>query len=251
MNTCYNPFSLAGKTILVTGASSGIGRSITIECSKMGATVIAAGRNIERLNETLAACEGSSNSIVTGDLSNQEDIDNIVKSLPKLDGVVLCAGIGNATLIPFATPEKIRKIYDVNFFAQIELLRLLVKKKLLVKESSVVAMSSVGGYSLFSFAHAIYGSAKAALRSFMKFASKEFANKKIRVNSICPGMIDTPLIHKGVITEEQLKEDEKLYPLGRYGKPEDVAYCAVYLLSNAANWVTGSTFVIDGGVSNI
>lgn len=251
MNTCYNPFTLEGKTILVTGASSGIGRSIAIECSKMGATVIAAGRNVGRLEETLSQMEGDGHLIVAGDLAKQEDVDSIVKSLPKLNGAVLCAGIGDSALIPFATPEKVRSTFDVNFFSQVELLRLLVKKKILVKGSSVVAMSSIGGLSLFAFAHAIYGASKASLRAWMKFASKELGVKGIRVNSICPGMIDTPLIHKGVITEEQLQEDAKSYPLGHYGQPEDVAYCAVYLLSNAAKWVTGSTFVIDGGVSNI
>lgn len=251
MNTCYNPFSLNGKTILVTGASSGIGRSIAIECSKMGAHIIAAGRNIERLEDTISLMEGASNSYITGDLTNHDDIDNIIKNLPKIDGVVLCAGVGNSTLIPFATPEKMKLIFDINFFSQVELFRLLVKKKILTKNSSVVAISSIGGYSSFTFANTIYGSAKASLRTWMKFASKELAGKQIRVNSICPGMIDTPLIHKGTITEEQLTEDAKRYPLGHYGQPEDVAYCAVYLLSDAAKWVTGSTFVIDGGISNI
>ena len=85
--------------------------------------------------------------------------------------------------------------------------------------------------------------------SVMKFAAKEFAARKIRVNSICPGMVDTPLIHRGTISAEQLLEDQKRYPLGRYGKPEDIAYAAIYLLSDAASWVTGQDFVLDGGVS--
>jgi NAD(P)-dependent dehydrogenase (short-subunit alcohol dehydrogenase family) len=83
----------------------------------------------------------------------------------------------------------------------------------------------------------------------MKFAAKEFASRKIRVNSICPAMVDTPLIHSGTLTNEQLLEDQKHYPLGRYGTPEDVAYAAIYLLSDAASWLTGQPIVIDGGAT--
>ena len=90
---------------------------------------------------------------------------------------------------------------------------------------------------------------KDRVNSVMKFAAKEFAARKIRVNSICPGMVDTPLIHRGTISDEQLLEDQKRYPLGRYGKPEDIAFAAIYLLSDAASWVTGQDFVLDGGVS--
>ena len=250
MNTCYNPFSLSGKTILVTGASSGIGRATAIECSRLGATVIISARNIERLNETFAEMEGEGHQIVSGDLTDQKELEVIVGALPKLDGVVMCAGIGYNILIPFATRDKIEKVLDVNFFSQIELLRLLVKKKILKKFSSVVPICSIGGVTQFTYGHAIYGASKAALRSWMTFASKEFGIKKIRVNLICPGMVDTPLIHRGTITEEQLEEDAKKYPLGRYGKPEEIAYGAVYLLSDASSWVTGTSLVIDGGISN-
>jgi NAD(P)-dependent dehydrogenase (short-subunit alcohol dehydrogenase family) len=83
----------------------------------------------------------------------------------------------------------------------------------------------------------------------MKFAAKEFATRKVRVNSICPGMVDTPLIHRGTVSEEQLEEDKKKYPLGRYGRPEDIAYAAIYLLSDASSWVTGQSMILDGGIS--
>lgn len=250
MNTCYNPFTLAGKTILVTGASSGIGRATAIECSRMGAKVVISARNIERLNETLGEMDGEDHLVLAGDLTIQVDLESIVNALPKLDGVVMCAGVGNTTLIPFATKDKVQKLYELNFFSQIELLRLLVKKKILKKESSVVPICSIGGISGFSYGNVIYGSSKAALKSWMKFASKELGIKKIRVNVICPGMVETPLIHRGAITEEQLNEDKKNYPLGRYGKPEDIAYGVVYLLSDASSWVTGTSLVIDGGISN-
>lgn len=250
MNTCYNPFSLAGKTILVTGASSGIGRATAIECSRMGANVIITARNSERLHETISSMEGEGHLMLIGDLTNQEDLDLIVSSLPKLDGSVLCAGVGNSTLLPFATREKFQKIFEVNFSSQVELFRLLVKKKILQRNSSVVSICSIGGIASFTYGNGIYGSSKAALKSWMKFASKELGTKKIRVNVICPGMVETPLIHSGTITEEQLQIDLRKYPLGRYGKPEDVAYGAVYLLSDAAAWITGASLIIDGGITN-
>lgn len=250
MNTCYNPFSLSGKTILVTGASSGIGRATAIECSRMGANVIITARNSERLHETISSMEGEGHLMLIGDLTNQEDLDLIVSSLPKLDGSVLCAGVGNSTLLPFATREKFQKIFEVNFSSQVELFRLLVKKKILQRNSSVVSICSIGGIASFTYGNGIYGSSKAALKSWMKFASKELGTKKIRVNVICPGMVETPLIHSGKITEEQLQIDLRKYPLGRYGKPEDVAYGAVYLLSDAAAWITGASLIIDGGITN-
>lgn len=249
MNSCYNPFSLAGKTIFITGASSGIGRASAIECSKMGATVILGGRNLERLNETMSMMQGEDHSLAPGDLTNAEDLESIVASIPKIDGLVLCAGLGDNTLISFAARVKINRVYEVNFFSQVELFRLLVKKKKLVKNSSVVAICSVAGFTRITFGHGIYGSAKAALRSWMKYASKEYGPKKIRVNTVCPSMVDTPLIHRGTITEEQLQEDAKKYPLGRYGKPEEIAYGVIYLLSDAASWVTGTSLIIDGGIS--
>ena len=128
-------------------------------------------------------------------------------------------------------------------------MRLLYKKKKIAKNASLVLLSSLGGTQIFSGGNGIYGASKSALNSIMKFAAKEFSSRKVRVNSICPGMVDTPLIHRGTITEEQLLEDQKRYPLGRYGKPEDIAYAAIYLLSDASSWVTGQALVLDGGLS--
>lgn len=247
----YNPFSLYGKTILVTGASSGIGKAIAIECSRMGAAVYITARNLERLNDTFASLEGTSgkHKLYQVDLLKKEDVDYLVAGVGMLDGIVLCAGIGLTLPFQFATREKFDDIFDTNFFAPIEVLRLLYKKKKINKSSSVVLMSSLGGTQIFSGGNSIYGASKAALNSIMKFCAKEFAPRLIRVNSICPGMVETPLIHRGTLSEEQLKADMERYPLKRYGKPEDIAYLAVYLLSGASSWVTGQSFVIDGGVS--
>ena len=128
-------------------------------------------------------------------------------------------------------------------------MRLLYKKKKLNKSASIVILASLGGTAVYSGGNCIYGASKAALNSVMKFCAKEFAPRKIRVNSICPGMVDTPLIHRGTVSEEQLQEDMLRYPLKRYGKPEDIAYAVVYLLSDAASWMTGQSMVLDGGMS--
>ena len=118
-----------------------------------------------------------------------------------------------------------------------------------MKDSSVVVLASLGGTQIFSGSNGIYGSSKAALQSAMMFCAREFSGRKVRVNCICPGMVDTPLIHRGTISEEQLKANEKQYPLGRYGRPEDVAYAAVYLLGDVSAWMTGQSIVLDGGIS--
>ena len=244
----YNPFTLKGKTILVTGASSGIGQATAVECAQMGAEVVITGRDTERLQAT-ADLMGTLNAQIAADLTNQEDVEHLVAALPPLDGAVLCAG--NSTTLPlqFGSREKFDEMFNVNFFAPVELLRLMYKKKVLQKGASVVLIASIGGTHSFMPGNGVYGASKAALNSLMKYAAREYASRKIRVNSICPGMVDTPLIHRGTITEEQLAEDAKRYPLGRYGKPDDIANGAVYLLSDASSWLTGHDLVIDGGFS--
>lgn len=249
MTTSYNPYSLEGKTILVTGASSGIGQATAIECSRMGAKVIAVARNAERLQETLSQMEGGENSSISCDLLNEEATKNLIASIPALDGIVLCAGIGLTLPLLFATREKIDHVFNTNFFATVEIIRLLFKSKKIKKGGSIVAIASVGGVYSFNVGNGIYGAAKAALSSWMKFLALEVAPKEIRVNSICPAMIKTPLIDPKSISEEQLEEDRKSYPLKRYGMPIEVAQSAVFFLSDATKWITGTNFLIDGGYS--
>lgn len=243
----YNPFSLKGKTILVTGASSGIGQETAIQCSKFGAKVIITARNEERLKETMSQLEGEGHQMIMAELTNQEDIERLVGEVPALQGLVLSAGKGTTSPFPFSTRDKYDEIFNVNFFAPVELLRLFVKKKKLEKGSSVVFVSSIGGVKSFQLGNGIYGASKAALSSTMKFCAKELATKKIRVNSVNPGMVNTKLIQGGTISEEQHKLDMEKYPLKRYGEPEDIAYGIIYLLSDASSWVTGHSLVIDGG----
>ena len=249
METNYNPFSLAGKTILVTGASSGLGRATAIACARMGSSLVITGRNTDRLQETFDQLGDEFATQILADLTVKEDLERLLAALPHLDGAVLCAG--NSTTLPlqFGSREKFDEMFEVNFFAPIELLRLMYKKKVLNKGASVVLIASIGGTHSFMPGNGVYGASKAALNSVMKYAAREYASRKVRVNSICPGMVDTPLIHRGTITEEQLAQDAKRYPLGRYGRPEDIAHGAIYLLSDASCWLTGHDLVIDGGFS--
>ena len=249
MGVSYNPFSLDGKTILVTGASSGIGQETAIQCSKMGAKVVITARNEERLKETFDSLEGDEHILFLAELTNQSQVESLVSQLPTLHGVVLCAGKGMTLPFPFCTREKYDDIFNVNFFAPIELLRLLVKKKKLAQDSSVVFVSSIGGVESFSLGNGVYGASKAALNSTMRFCARELATKKIRVNCVNPGMVNTKLIQSGIISDEQHKLDMEKYPLKRYGEPEDIAYGIIYLLSDASSWVTGHSLVIDGGVT--
>lgn len=247
--TNNNPFSLNGKVVLITGASSGIGHSTAIECAKMGATLIVTGRNEGRLRETISSLFGDNHISFIADLTLEADLERLVDSVNALDGLVLCAGTGVTCPFQFATPDKLDKVFQTNFFAPVELLRLLVKRKKIKKGGSVVFISSVGGVYSINPGNSVYGASKSAFNSMMRFSAKELAAKKIRVNSVNPGMVETPLIHGGVFSEEDRANDIAKYPLGTYGRPEDVAYGIIYLLSDASGWVTGSSLIIDGGLT--
>ena len=243
----YNPFSLIGKTILVTGASSGIGRSIAIEASKMGATLIITGRDKERLNETYTSLMGNNHLQFIADLNESEAVDNLVDSLPSINGVVLALGIGDWLPFQFVKKERLYRIFETNFFAPVILIQKLLKGRKVRKGSSIVFLSSIDGPVTAHIGNSMYAASKGAVSAMVKGMAVDLASKEIRVNALLPGMIETPLIHCGDITEEPLKEDKKLYPLRRYGKPEEIAYAAIYLLSNASSFTTGANLVIDGG----
>ena len=245
----YNPFSLEGKTVLVTGASSGIGKATAIECSKMGAKLVITGRNAERLQQTFTQLEGDGHLQFTAELTSGADLLNLVEISPQLNGLVLCAGKGLTLPFQFCTREKFNMVFDVNFFSPVELARLFFKKKKINNLGSVVVVSSIGGNFSHAVANSVYGASKAALTTIMKYCAKEFAARKIRVNGVNPGMVNTPLIHGDKITAEQLEIDKARYPLGRYGQPNDIAHGIIYLLSDASSWVTGHSLVIDGGVT--
>ena len=248
--TDFNPFSLEGKTILVTGASSGIGRGIAIACSKMGASVIVNGRNEERLNETLLQMNGDNNQKAVADLSNLGNVSSMVSALPKLDGIVHCAGIGQRVLCKQLQESDLDNMMDVNFKAPVMLQTELLKQKKINKAASIVFIASIAAESP-TIGTAMYCASKGAIISYANCLSIELAPRLIRVNCISPAMVWTDLIFKGGITEEELKEDEKRYPLKRYGTPEDIANLSIYLLSNASSWMTGSNIKLTGGVSKL
>ena len=244
--TDFNPFSLEGKTILVTGASSGIGRGIAIACSKMGASVIVNGRNEERLNETLLQMTGENNQKAVADLSNIGSVSSMVSALSKLDGVVHCAGIGQRVLCKQLQESDLDNMMDVNFKAPVMLQTELLKQKKINKAASIVFIASIAAESP-TIGNAMYCASKGAIISYANCLSIELAPRLIRVNCISPAMVWTDLIFKGGITEEELKEDEKRYPLKRYGTPDDIANLSIYLLSDASSWMTGSNIKLTGG----
>ena len=247
----YNPFSLEGKTVLVTGASSGIGRTTAIECSKMGASVIITARNEERLKATLDSLStdyGQTHQMILADLSSEEGVNALVDELPHLDGVSLNAGIVKTLPVKFINKDDLTEVLNVNMMGPILLAQRLLKKKKITRGGSVVFTSSIGGVMISSVGNTMYGVSKGGLNAFMKGMALEMASIGIRSNSVNPGFVTTNILSAGTISEEQLKKNVAAYPLGRFGKPEDIAYAIIYLLSDASSWVTGHTLVIDGGV---
>lgn len=243
----YNPFSLVGKKILVTGASSGIGRSIAIECSKMGATVYITGRNMDSLNKTLLEMEGTENILIPADITITSKLDTLVAQLPVLDGIVHSAGVSQPTPFPFVDEDKINETFAINFNAPVLLNLSLIKQKKLNKKASIVFISSISGVYISSSAGSVYSASKAAINGMMQGMAIDLAGKGIRVNSINPGMVETDILLGSGITEEQLLEEKKKYPLKRFAKPNEIAFAAVYLLSDVSQWVTGSNLKVDGG----
>ena len=243
----YNPFSLENKTILVTGASSGIGKAIAIECSKMGAKVVITGRNEQRLQETYEQLEGAQPAYIVADLTKKEDIETLVSQINSLNGLINCAGLTIPKPFKFLQEEDIQEVMTVNFNAPLLLTQLLVKKKKLQKASSIIFISSISGTKVSYIGNSIYSASKGAINGICKGLALELASQQIRVNTVIPGMVETNIVSGGEVTQEQMEADKQKYPLKRYGKPEEVAYAVVYLLSDASSWVTGSNLLIDGG----
>lgn len=242
----FNPFSLAGKQILVTGASSGIGKAIALACAKMGATVIVTGRNVQRLNETLSLMPEGDHKAISADLTKAEDIDTLATAIPKLDGLVQCAGVGSRIPCKDMTQADIDHIMKPNLEAPVLLQSAILTKKKLNKVSSIIYIAS-RAYDSPSVGNAIYSASKGAIISYAKCLALELAPRQIRVNCICPAMIWTDLIIQEGLTKEELEDAQLKYPLKRYGQPEDVANLALYLLSDASTWMTGSAIDLSGG----
>lgn len=246
----FNPFSLEGKTVLITGASSGIGRGIAIACSKMGASVVVNGRNELKLRNTVSEMAGNYHSILISDLSDFSSIPDFVAQLPRLDGIVFCAGLLERILVKQVTETDYDRIFNVNIKSNVLLQSEILRQKKLNKGASIVFMASLGADSP-NVGNSLYSATKGAIISFANCLMVELAPRKIRVNCISPAMVKTPMAYDNFVTEEILREDEMRYPLKRYGTPEDISNLAVYLLSDASSWMTGSNVKITGGVSRL
>jgi NAD(P)-dependent dehydrogenase (short-subunit alcohol dehydrogenase family) len=245
----YNPYSLEGKKILITGASSGIGKSTALECSRLGAELIITGRNKDRLNDTFDRLIGEAHFQVIADLKDSRQREELVRKVPSLDGLVHCAGISGHQPFKFLKEEQVLDMFDINFFVPTFLTKDLIKCNKIKESASIVFITSTSGIVSSYIGGSIYSSTKGALSGLIKGMALDLAPKKIRVNSVMAAMISTPIMKAGVITDEQFLEDMNKYPLKRYGRPEEVAYSIIFLLSNASTWTTGINLLLDGGRS--
>ncbi len=243
----YNPYSLEGKSILVTGASSGIGRETCAHVARMGGRVIATGRDRARLAETIEALDGDGHEAIDADLTRAEDRTSLVESVARAEGVVHSAGITKHVPFLYVTEKHLRDIHAVNFDAPLLLTRELVKARRVPDGGSVVFVASTAGLAGLK-AMAAYAGSKGALIASVRVMALELAPRKIRVNCLAPGMVETPMAEQTAeaVSSVALEEHRRLYPLG-FGRPEDVANAAVFLLSAAGRWITGTALVVDGG----
>lgn len=245
-----NPFSLEGKRILVTGASSGIGRAIATACSGMGAKVVLTARNERRLLETADLLQGDGHELLIADLTEESQREALIERLPKLDGIVQNAGVGSRVLCKNIDETDLSKVFNPNFFAPVLLQKRMIEEKKINKGASIVFIASMAS-KYPSVGNAIYGASKGAIISYAKVLGLELAPRQIRVNCVCPAMVWTDLITKDGVDKEVLEEAQLRYPLKRYGTPEDVANLCLYLLSDASSWMTGSCLEINGGAKEL
>jgi NAD(P)-dependent dehydrogenase (short-subunit alcohol dehydrogenase family) len=251
----HNPFSLEGKRILVTGASSGIGRCTAIECSKMGAKLVLVARREDELRKTLEALEGDGHSVEPFDLCVGEAIVKWLKQLAvrtgPMSGLVHCAGISVTMPIKASSKELYENTMGLNLASAFWAIKAFRQRGVRAPHASVVLISSAAG-SVASPGLSVYCSSKAGLLGLTRGAAVELAPEDVRVNAISPALVETPMAaeYDDLLTQAQRDARRAQHPLG-IGQPEDVAYAAIYLLSDAAKWVTGANFAVDGGYTAI
>lgn len=247
-------FSLTNKNIIITGASSGIGRECAITFSQFGANVILVARNEERLKQTYSKLSRGNHMFIIQDITEYDKLEEVVNTavekVGKISGFVHSAGIEMILLLRSMNPSYYEGMFAINVISGFELARIISKKKYFdEKGASFVFISSIMG--MLGQAGIIgYCSSKGALISGMKAMSLELVKKNIRVNCILPGVVETEMSNEMFrkLSEESKKNIVDMHPLG-FGKPEDIAYACVYLLSDSARWVTGINLIIDGGYS--
>lgn len=246
----YNPFSLEGKTILVTGGAGGIGSEVGRVCSKQGARIILTDIREDALQAALSSLvkvDDGEHLAVKADLTNADELNALVDQIPVIDGFVCNAGVMKLVLTQFITEEELTRIQSINLNAPILLTKALLKKKKIRKGGSIVFTASAAGVYRVSMGNAIYATTKCGIDAFMRTVALEYGPKGIRCNSVNPGMVETALI--GSFTEEQKEKEMQNYPLRRFAKPEDIAQGIAFLLSDASSFVTGTALKIDGGMT--
>lgn len=243
----YNPFSLTGKIVLVTGAASGIGRSVAVEADKLGATLILVDINEERLQETLTLLSDRQHTYITADLTQPTAVEHICSTITALDGLVNCAGVGITLPFKFCNGAELRRIMDINFFAPVLLTQSIIKSKKINRDASIVYMTSIDGTVCGHIGNSMYSASKGAIMGSVRSQALELAPRGIRVNCVSPARVNTPLIQRDNISQEEVEANIRLYPLKRYANPEEIAYYIIYLLSDASTYTTGSNLIIDGG----
>ena len=245
-----NHFTLDNKTVLVTGASSNIGKKIALRCSEMGALLIVTGRDEGRLLETTDGLYGDNHTNITCDLSNPSAIESLVEKLPVLNGVVLCAARFDTTPVKHISRDSMQSMFETNTFSNFDIVQKLIKSKKIAKDSSIVFISSVASMRPYK-GNALYSATKGAINSFAKVLAIELGNKGIRVNCIHPGIVRRETgIREGTLSVEQQKQEMEKFPLGM-GETDDIAYATVFLLADESRWITGIDLIVDGGQSLI
>lgn len=249
-----NQFSLKDKTILITGASSGIGRSCSVECSKSGASLILIARNEEEVQKTVSMLDPNTKvETIIADIAQCGNLEELIAEkvslIGKISGFIHCAGVEKTLPLKKHTPQLYHDIFAVNVIAGFEIAKILSLKKYKTETSSFVFISSVVGM-VGEIGKAAYSSSKGAVISGARSMAMELSRSNVRVNSISPAMVNTPILEKMFenIGEDAAEEILKKHPLG-IGTPEDVANACIFLLSDAARWITGSNLVVDGGYS--
>lgn len=246
-----NPMELSGRTILITGASSGIGRATSILLSQLGARLILAGRNKERLDQTALQLEGSDHSIEAFDLTDIDGISQWLKAVASrvgaLDGLVHSAGVHITRPLRFLSDESVQEVMSINFGAGLALAKGLRQKGAYNAGASIVYLSSVMGL-VGQPGVAAYAASKGAIVALTKSLAMELARDGIRVNCVAPAQVKTEMAEamQESLSQEQIAVIEAMHPLG-IGTPLDVAYAIAFLLADTGRWITGTTLVVDGG----
>jgi NAD(P)-dependent dehydrogenase (short-subunit alcohol dehydrogenase family) len=241
-----SPFSLTGRTILVTGASSGIGRAVALMASEMGAQIILSGRDEQRLEDCKLSLPGQGHLILPLDLMDESAIQDFASQIPEINGMVFSAGIAEVVPFRMISTSHVSRVMQVNFNAPVYLTQALLKKKKFKPAASMVFISAISDH-IAPAGSAVYSASKAALNAFVRSVALEVSKSRLRANCISPGYVKTPLLDR-LSSTTSVDEMVKLAPLGLI-QPDEVAASAIYLLSDASKWVTRSNLVVDGGLT--